>query len=552
MAQRSPTTVLAGALLANLLVLPAFSQAQPATPPAAAPAAPRPAVALPAAASPGAAEAAPVQVEAKLSNASPLFGEKLELRVTLRYPTGYRVFFPSKPDLRPLLVDTRDPGRSERQETAGQVVETFVLPALAVRQGAAKTPPIEIPWHRVTDQGGAGESGTVAVPSLRFSVKSQFANDTEVKGSPLPAPRPLVEENTPLEIALLVAAMMALSALMTAAGLKVYRDRAARRAPKPKVPAHVAALERLRDLQGSGRLQTASAREVFAELSEILRQYLGDRYRFAAIDMTSTELLAHLQTVEVRGVMKDELRAFAELSDLVKFAQVPAQPEELQREAAWVQRVVEKTMLTPEEAEAQRRAEAERLARQRRLRLMVMAPAPLRARAFAVDVFLGALANALLAWVAIDTGNQLLFDVSYAMLPLWLIVRDVVAGQSPGKTLVGLQIAKWEDEAPEEPTARAGRSADDDQPTAEMTDLRARLWRNLLLAVPLAGLVAEAVTCLYLPEMRRMGDQWANTRVIDSRYGSRRGVAGWVPAVLVAAVAAGLLLLPLAVGGRPT
>lgn len=532
------------ALLAGLAVAsPAAAQgASPAVAPTAAPA-----LALAAAAT----ASAPIQVEAKLSSTEPLFGDKVELRVTLRYPAGYRVFFPAKPDLRPLLVDSREPGKSERLETAGQVVETLVLPALAVRQGSGKTPPIEIPWHKVTDQGGAGESGTVKVAPLRFRVKSQFANDTEVRASPLPSPRPLVEENTPLEVGLLIAAMMLLSAVLTAAGLKVYRDRAARRAPKPRIPPHVTALERLRDLDSSGRLQTASAREVFAELSEILRQYLGSRYRFAAIDMTTTELLGHLGSVEMRGIVKDDLRSFAELSDLVKFAQLPATPEELAKEAGFVQRVVERTMLTAEETEAMRRAEAERLARQRRMRLMVMAPAPLRARAFAIDAFIGALASALLAWVAIDTSNQLLFDASYALLPLWLIVRDVLAAQSPGKALVGLQIAKWEDELPDDKPERHGLP-EDELPTAEMASPGARLGRNLLLAVPLAGLIAEAVTCLYLPEMRRMGDQWAQTRVIDSRYGARSGTAGWVPAVLVAVIAAGLLMLPLAIGGRPS
>lgn len=525
----------------------AAAQTAPAAGPPASPPQAAAAVALPTSVS----STAPIQVEAKLSATEPLFGDRVELRVTLRYPTGYRVFFPAKPDLRPLLVDGREPGRSDRQEAAGQVVETLVLPALAVRQGAGKTPPIEVPWHKVTDQGGAGESGTVMVPPLRFRVKSQFSNDTEVQASPMPVPRPLVEENTPLEIALLIAAMMLLSAVMTAAGLKVYRDRAARRAPKPRTPPHVTALERLRDLDSSGRLQTSSAREVFAELSEILRQYLGGRYRFAAIDMTTTELLGHLGGVEMRGVHKDDLRSFAELSDLVKFAQVPATPDELSKEAGFVQRVVERTMLTAEETDALRRAEAERLARQRRMRLMVMAPAPLRGRAFAIDAFIGALANALLAWVAIDTGNQLLFDASYALLPLWLIVRDVLAAQSPGKALVGLQIAKWEDELPEDKPERHGLQ-DDELPTAEMASAGARLVRNLLLAVPLAGLIAEAVTCLYLPEMRRMGDQWANTRVIDSRYGARSGTPGWVPAVLVAAIAAGLLLLPVALGGRPS
>ena len=545
MAQRFVLVFCQWALVVVGVTAAASATAQQAQPGAAAPLG-QP-VALPRAASP----TAPIQVEAKLSATEPVFGERVELRVTLRYPSGYRVFFPAKPDLRPLLVDVREPGRSERQETAGQVVETLILPALAVRQGAGKTPPIEVPWHKVTDQGGAGESGTVTVAALRFRVKSQFSNDTDVQASPLPAPRPLVEENTPLEVGLLIAALMLFSAVITAAGLKVYRDRAARRAPKPRIPPHVTALARLADLDTSGRLQTTSAREVFAELSEILRQYLGSRYRFAAIDMTTTELLGHLGSVEMRGVHKDDLRSFAELSDLVKFAQVPATPEELGKEAGFVQRVVERTMLTAEEMEALRRADAERLARQRRMRLMVMAPAQLRGRAFAIDAFIGALANALLAWAAIDTGNQLLFDASYVLLPLWLIVRDVIAAQSPGKALVGLQIAKWEDELHEERPERHGLQ-EEELPTAEMATAGARLVRNMLLAVPLAGLVAEAVTCLYLPEMRRIGDQWAQTRVIDSRYGARTGTPGWVPAIVVAVIAGGLVLLPVALGGRPS
>jgi hypothetical protein len=179
-----------------------------------------------------------------------------------------------------------------------------------------------------------------------------------------------------------------------------------------------------------------------------------------------------------------------------------------------------------------------------------MAPAPLRLRAFAIDLFVGALLGALLGWVAIDTASKLLFDLSYLLILAWLLVRDVLAAQSPGKAIVGLQIAQHDDGATEQPV-RWHHDADDDVPTAQLASIGARLGRNLLLLLPLAGLTAEAVTCLYLPEMRRMGDQWAATRVIDARYGVRRGKPGWVPAILLLILAGLLMVMPMLLGGRP-
>ncbi len=493
----------------------------------------------------------PVTVEAKLSNSTPTFGDRIELRVTLRHAAHVRVFFPSKPDLRPLLVDTRDPGRTESQTVGDVVVETAIVPALAVRSGALKLPAIEVPWTETDASGAQGRSGTVTIPPLRLTVKSQFAGDNLAEPAPPPAPRPLVEENVPLEIGLLVAIMMAVSALATAGALRFYRDRAARRAPKPPTPAHTTALARLDELERSDRLQTAEAGSVFAELSEILRQYLGGRYRFLAIDMTTTELLAHLKGVAMRGVQLDEIASFAELSDLVKFAHVPASPDELRKEAQFVRKVVERTQQTALEQAEARRAEDERLARIKRLRLQVMAPPALRLRALAIDVLIGALAMALLAWVAVDTANRALFDACLLLLPLWLAVRDVLGPQSPGKAIVGLQIADNQDETTTPKRDWLPEIAQDDMPTARVADAWPRLLRNLSLAIPVAGLVVEAATCLHLPESRRLGDQWADTRVIDAQVLRRRGAPSWAPAVLLLVLAGVLLLMPWAMGGRP-
>jgi hypothetical protein len=551
--------ILAVASVIGVLVSAALAHAQLPEPPSPEPQLPLPLAITPPTVAlqppPADAKPAPVQVTAKLSNAAPMFGDTILIEVTLRYPSDVRAFFPAKPDLKPFLVDPQDPGNSERQEFGGQVVEKFAIPVIAARSGRIKTPRLEIPWHRVTEAGGAGESGTVAVAPLMADVRSQFATEVEVAPAPMPPPRALEEENTPLEIGLLVLAMMAVAALLTFIGLRVYQSRAARLAWKPKTPPHVLALERLAALFRSGRLDSGEARDVVGELSEILREYLGGRYRLLALDMTTTELLAHLERLDLRGVSLLELRDFAETGDLIKFARMPATAEELKSQHAFVRKVVETTMQTPQELERQREAEVQRLARVRRLRLQVMAPAPLRVRALGIDVAIGAAVTALLAWVAQDTKQQALFDSAWAVLLVWLALRDALGGGSPGKALTGLQIASFQDERPDSDTAQPiGFDVPADLEGAPIVDLApwsARLQRNLTLLVPGAGLVAEAMTALALPEQRRLGDQWAGTRVVDARHGLRKAKPAWTGAVVVCTIAVVLLVLPWLFGGRP-
>ncbi len=496
----------------------------------------------------------PVTVSASLSNSRPTFGDRIELIVKLTYPRNLRVFFPPRPNLKPLLVPAGDPGKVERVEAGDTIKETIRIPALAVRAGLLRTPQIEIPYHRVTASGGAGESGTAIVPSLRAVVGSQFASEVEAKAAPLPPPLPLVEENTPLEVALLILLMMIVAAGLTLIGLRIYRNRARRAEPEPQVPPHIIAFGRIEELARSGRLDDEEPRLIYGDISEILRQYLGGRYKMLALDMTSTELLQRLQEADLAGMSIAEFQAFTDTSDLVKFARQGASPEELGEALAFVRKVVEKTMQTPEEVRRLHEQRIARLARQKRLRVQVMAPLPLRFKAFAVDAIIGTLITFLVAWLAIDTGRRGLFDAAYLQLLMWLTLRDVLGECSPGKVLVGLRIAVFDPNVEVDPEAALhdNDAAFREGAQATIAGFMARLKRNLLMAIPGAGVVAEAITCIYLPEQRRLGDQWAETRVIDGRFGLRAGGTGLTVAVLLALIAIGLLLMPLlALGGRP-
>ena len=497
-----------------------------------------------------------VAVEAKLSNETPTFGDTLQLQVTLTYPSSLRVFFPAKPNLRPFIADPNDLGTSERREQNGVVTEKYKIPMLAVRSGLLRTPILEVPYHAINDNGGAGESGSVSVPSLKAVVRSQFASETEVKPAPLPKPTPLIEENTPLEIGLFVAAMMALSGGLTLLGLRIYKDRVASRQPKQHVAPHILALGRLEEMLRSGRLLQGQPKLIIGELTEILREYLGGRYRFHALDMTGTELMAHLAHHDLRTMQLIEFQSFVDTTDLVKFAGISASEDDLQELHGFVRKTVELTMQTPDELARIRQAEIARLALQRRLRVQVMAPLPLRVQALAIDVFIGSVATAIMATVAqqanaMNGQKSWLIWVAFAILPLWLGLRDALSGNSPGKAMVGLEIAEFESETAAEVQPWRRETTLSDELTAEgqsarMASWSARLQRNLLLIIPVGGAVAETLTCLNLPEQRRFGDQWANTRVIDGKFGLRKGKPTWNLAVLLLALSVFALVWPLA------
>jgi len=101
---------------------------------------------------------------------------------------------------------------------------------------------------------------------------------------------------------------------------------------------HRIALRRLTALEHSGWLVEGRYEEWFVEGSHALREYVGGRYRVAALDWTSGELVTRL--VEA-GYPREELAAVEPLlhqADGVKFAR--SKPTDHQAQS-WLQEIVE-------------------------------------------------------------------------------------------------------------------------------------------------------------------------------------------------------------------
>ncbi|MGC4116688.1 MAG: hypothetical protein QM765_19405 [Myxococcales bacterium] len=94
----------------------------------------------------------------------------------------------------------------------------------------------------------------------------------------------------------------------------------------PRLPAHERALQALSTLQQEDLPAHGRPKEFHFRLSEILRDYLGDRFGFLALDMTTEELLAKLQRTQTPGLDYRRFEQWCREGDIVKFARFEPSP----------------------------------------------------------------------------------------------------------------------------------------------------------------------------------------------------------------------------------
>ncbi len=123
---------------------------------------------------------------------------------------------------------------------------------------------------------------------------------------------------------------------------------------KPKIPAHLLALEAIAKLEKSDLIEKGKFKKFHIKLSEISRRYLENRYDIRALESTTNEITISLHTVDVDAELKEKIIRALSISDLVKFAKVTPAPSETDFALKATKTFVEKTKQEnkPEENEA--------------------------------------------------------------------------------------------------------------------------------------------------------------------------------------------------------
>ncbi len=126
--------------------------------------------------------------------------------------------------------------------------------------------------------------------------------------------------------------LVALLLLLAIAAYMYYRKKYKKEkveiaTPEPEVviPAHIIALEALKNLEIQQLWQQGLIKEYQTELTSIIRAYIESQYQVQAQKMTTEELVIALKPTSLSEEHKSELRQILNVADLVKFAK--AQPE---------------------------------------------------------------------------------------------------------------------------------------------------------------------------------------------------------------------------------
>ena len=89
--------------------------------------------------------------------------------------------------------------------------------------------------------------------------------------------------------------------------------------PKVIIPADIIALKKLIKLENAKIWQEGNVKEYHSQLSEIIRRYTENRFKFIALELTTDEILEELKSI-LSTEQLSNLRTLLQRADLVKFA----------------------------------------------------------------------------------------------------------------------------------------------------------------------------------------------------------------------------------------
>jgi hypothetical protein len=116
--------------------------------------------------------------------------------------------------------------------------------------------------------------------------------------------------------------------------------------PKPIIPPHIIAFERLEKLKRSQLWQQNLVKEYYSELTDILREYIEKALGIPAIEMTSEELLDRMKNEKWETENVKTVQEILSIADLAKFAKYQPYIDEHDKCYKLVKKFVEDSVKT--------------------------------------------------------------------------------------------------------------------------------------------------------------------------------------------------------------
>jgi hypothetical protein len=253
-------------------------------------------------------------------------GDRLTLTISAVAKSGVAVMLPAKVDTGKLeILDRNDSDKAGRDLGDGRRSHRFVLGVAAYETGE-----LEVPALEVTYLLPSGQVRSVETEPLTINVRPLLAADEQHPDvQPERPPRSAWVEDQRVVRALKWGGIGLGGAIVLLTAALLIRRAWRRRTPAaviaaanvPRRAPDAVAIEKLTALREKGQFAVDGYRPFYFALTEIVREYLGARYGFDALEMTTTEVLDELQKRAEHLVQQGgEVPRFFSSCDLVKFA----------------------------------------------------------------------------------------------------------------------------------------------------------------------------------------------------------------------------------------
>jgi len=264
-------------------------------------------------------------------------GDRFQLRVTVVHRSQVTVNLPARVGLGADVMVFGSAKKSSETLDDGKIREEYAIRLACFKTGNVKLGPLEVTYSFPGKDGNV-QVATVQVQPVTVKVVSVTANEPDPKIKADQGPISVYEENRTAKYVAITLIALLLGGLLGWLAYALLRRRVKKEKPGPPPrPAHEIALEKLDAILEASYLEEGQFKEFYFAVSEAIREYLGNRYGFDSLELTTTELLAQMtQVVAFEGVSMDELIVFTGDCDLVKFTKyVPdrADAEDLLRRA---------------------------------------------------------------------------------------------------------------------------------------------------------------------------------------------------------------------------
>ncbi len=259
---------------------------------------------------------AQVGVEAKIDSIQMLIGQQVHVTVTATTPSNAKVVFPSFKSRDTLVAGVEVLNISKEQKEELEQGQQQISRVYTLTSFDGKL--YYLPPFQVKVDGKTYQSKSLALKVLEVEVDTtnlnQYYGPKDVQNNPFL----WSDWSTAFWLSVLILLLMAVAYYLY---LRLRDNKPIIKSFKivKKLLPHQKAMKEIEQIKADKMVSSENQKEYYTKLTDTLRRYIEERYKFSAMEMTSSEIIERL-TQDGDQKSLDELRELFTTADLVKFA----------------------------------------------------------------------------------------------------------------------------------------------------------------------------------------------------------------------------------------